>query len=169
MADVANEINNALSTFIGRKQTVTVFPAKVTSVDEAKLTCDAVDSEDIEHFDIRLRATVDGSDEGFVLIPEVGSWVLLANIGNSASEFAVIGTSAVTKVMCKVGQTVVGIENDGVLIERNAQSLKAMLDALIDQIKLITVTCAAPGSPSTPPLNLAAFDVIKTQVAQILK
>lgn len=67
------------------------------------------------------------------------------------------------------GLTKLQVESDGVLIERNAQTLKAAIDALIDQVKLITVTCAAPGSPSTPPLNLAAFDVVKAQIDSILK
>jgi len=185
MSDPKQELQSALNLFVANRQTVTVFPAQVKSVNESDLTCDVESSDELEIFDVRLRATVDGNDDGFVLIPTVGSWVLLGNIGNSQGEYAVLATSETTKAAFKVGQstwfidadkiaaqrgqTAVKVESDGVRIERNSVSLKTAIDSLIDQIKLITVTCAAPGSPSTPPLNLAAFDAIKTQIDSILK
>lgn len=184
MSDPKHELQQALNEFVFRRQTIAVFPAQVKSVNETDLTCDVEDSE-LEIYDVRLRATVDGADDGFVLLPAVGSWVLVGNIGNSPGEYAVILASEITKAAFKVGQstwlidedtvtaqrgfTAVKVESDGVRIERNSVSLKTAIDSLIDQIKLITVTCAAPGAPSTPPLNFAAFDAIKIQIDSILK
>lgn len=185
MSDPKEELKNAMHRFVQNRQTVTVFPAQVRSVNESDLTCDVEGPDELELYDVRLRATVDGNDDGFVLVPDIGSWVLVANIGNSQGDYSVLATSETTKAAFKIGQstwlidsdtitaqrgqTAVKVENDGISIERNAQSLKAALDALIEQIKVITVTCAAPGAPSSPPLNLAAFDVIKAQIGQILK
>lgn len=185
MSDPKEELVSAFDRFVRRRSTVTVFPAKVKAVNESLLTCDVEDTDDIELFQVRLRATVDGNEDGFVAIPAVSSWVLVGNIGNSQGEYAVLATSETTRIGFKVGQsswlidsgeitaqrgqTAVKVESDGISIERNTVSLKVLLDALIDQVKLITVTCAAPGSPSTPPLNIAAFDTIKTQIGQILK
>jgi hypothetical protein len=185
MSDPKEEFQSSLHRFVQNRQTVTIFPAQVKSVNESVLTCDVEDSDELEIFDVRLRATVDGSDDGFVLVPAVGSWVLIGNIGNSPGEYAVLVASEITKAAFKTGQstwfvdagkitaqrglTVVSVENDGVLIERNAINLKTQIGLLIEQIKLITVTCAAPGAPSTPPINFAAFDAIKIQIDQILK
>lgn len=185
MSDPKEEIQSALSAFVYKRQTITVFPAQVKSVDITGLTCDVVGSDEIEYYDVRLRAALDGNDEGFVLIPAIDSWVLVGNIGNSRDEYVVLATSNTDKAGFKIGQstwlidsdtitaqrgqTAVKVESDGVKIERNSVSLKTAIDSLIDQIKLITVTCAAPGSPSSPPINLAAFDAIKAQIDGILK
>lgn len=185
MSDPKNEFKQALNEFVFKRQTISIFPALIKSVNESDLTCDVEDSNELELFDVRLRATIDGTDDGFVLIPAVGSWVLIGNIGNSPGEYAVIASSEISHAACKIGQstwlidpntitaqrglTAIKVESDGVMIERNSVSLKTAIDSLIDQIKLITVTCAAPGSPSTPPINLAAFDAIKAQIDGILK
>lgn len=185
MADEREELMRGLRKMAKSQITVTVIPAKVIAVDESAQTVDVEDMEGIEIYDVRMRAALDGSDAGWLLVPTNGSQVLIANIGDSPNDYAVIATTDVDKVTAKIdslswsldadafkaskGLTKLQVESDGVLIERNAQTLKAAIDALIDQVKLITVTCAAPGSPSTPPLNLAAFDVVKAQIDSILK
>lgn len=55
-----------------------------------------------------------------------------------------------------------------VSIKNAGANLKIILDALIDAISALTVTCTAPGSPSSPPINVAAFALIKTQLALLL-
>lgn len=67
------------------------------------------------------------------------------------------------------GTTTVAIGSAGVTIERGGDSLGDALGALIDAIKLITVTCASPGSPSTVPLNFAAFDAVAVRLNNILE
>jgi hypothetical protein len=157
----------------------------VTAVHEPEGTCDVVDTDNIELFEIRLRAAQDGDDNGMTIVPAVNSQVLIGNVGNSPNTWVVIATTVAQKVIAKVdgatvtiaggsvtiekGTSKLEVDAEGTLIERNAQSLKAALGALIDQIKLITVTCAAPGAPSTPPVNFAAFDIVKTQINSILK
>jgi len=48
------------------------------------------------------------------------------------------------------------------------ETLKSILESLIDAISLITVTCAAPGNPSSVPINVASFTLIKSQLITIL-
>lgn len=67
------------------------------------------------------------------------------------------------------GTTTVAIGAAGVTIERGGDSLGDALGALIDAIKLITVTCASPGSPSTTPINFAAFDAVAVRLNNILE
>ena len=168
MSDTTRDLQEALHRFISNRQTITVFPATVTAVNESARTCDVTDGEDLELYDVRLRAAIDSNTKGFVAIPKVGSAVLVGNIGNSPNAYFVVMFSEVTKVFIQVDNTRLQVDGTGTLIQREEQTLKIVLNSLIDQIKLITVTCAAPGSPSTVPLNVAALDAIKTQVDTLL-
>jgi hypothetical protein len=47
-------------------------------------------------------------------------------------------------------------------------TLKQTLNDLISQIESLTVVCAAPGIPSSPPVNLIAFSTIKATLDTIL-
>lgn len=169
MADAKNDMVQALKRLVQDQYTATVLTATVTAVDEEALTCDVSDGDETELFNVRLRAAIDGSEQGPVMIPEVGSAVLIGNIGNSPNGYFIMSFTAVSKVLYLVDTTRFEMTTTGVLIERNNQTLRAVLDALVDTIKLITVTCAAPGTPSTVPINAAAFDAVKAQIAQILK
>src|SRR5690349_8364794 len=150
MADTTNEMSQALKEFMDKRTRITVIPATVKSVNEAELTIDVEDPEGHEIFDVRLRAALDGIADGWILIPEVRSPVLIALIGNSPSEYFVVATTAVTKILGKIDNstwtidatalkmqrstTKMEVAADGILIERNAQSLKTQLQLLIDQV-----------------------------------
>lgn len=56
-----------------------------------------------------------------------------------------------------------GAEKLGAIIA----DLHTQLDNLLTQIGLLTVTCAAPGNPSSPPVNAAAFVTIQAAIAAI--
>lgn len=167
--DAANEIGEALRRFMKTDQVTTVIAAQVKTLNEGDATVDVVDSEDNEIFDVRLRAAVDNSTNGLTLYPAVDSWVLIANLGGSVSEWAVIATTEVDKVVIKTDTSTIEMAADGVKIARGLENLKSVLDDMLAAIKLITVTCAAPGSPSTTPLNFAAFDLLETRINNLLK
>lgn len=47
------------------------------------------------------------------------------------------------------------------------ENLCGKLETLCDTIQAITVTCAAPASPSSTPINGAAFAIAKTDITTI--
>lgn len=151
----------------GRKTEIIV--AKVTAVDAANATLDVVDVEDNEIFDVRFRAVIDGNDTGVVAYPAVNSWVCVANIGCGESDHVVVSMSEVTKVTVQISTTIFEIDATGVAIERGAEDLKTLLTDLLTAITQLTVTCAAAGSPSSPPINLAAFTALQTRLNSLLK
>jgi hypothetical protein len=63
----------------------------------------------------------------------------------------------------------VGVSEDKVKIANELYTLNELLQDLIDQIKLLTVTCAAPGNPSSVPINVAAFTAIAAQIEDLLE
>jgi hypothetical protein len=183
MSDTKHEFASALGGFFGLRQPTAMQVAKVQTVDTGDLTADVEDSSGLVLYNVRLRPSIDGSDEGVLLVPAVGSYVIIGQVGDG--EWAILNSSSVTEISLTIGgadltvtqtgfsfqkgTTRLELDNTGVLIEKAGQSLKTVLDLIVDQIKLITVTCAAPGAPSTPPINIAAFNAIKTQIGQLLK
>lgn len=163
---------------------VAAFPATVNAVDEGELTCTVESPDGLELYDVRLRATLDGDNTGIVVLPKVGSSVIVGSLGSGDNDHYVAMWSEVDKVVCLIdgaswtveadglvvqkGATKLEVGADGVNIERGGVGLKAALDALIEQIKLLTVTCGAPGSPSSPPINVAAIQAAQTQIDNIL-
>lgn len=72
------------------------------------------------------------------------------------------------KLIVTKSTTTVEVGADGVKVSRGGDTLESALSDLVSQIQAITVTCAAPGSPSTPPLNIAAIAAIGVRIGNIL-
>jgi len=181
--DTKEEFSRALKELLRSRKTISIWAGKVTSVDESEGTCVVEDNEELEHFDVRLRATVDNSKKGVLLYPKVGSYVLVGDIGSSKSDYCVIQYSEIDKAYvelpeCTVvsGQVKLNIDSSGVEISNGGTNLKSELDSLVNQlnslitqIQAITVPCTGPGNPSGIPINAAAFQTISTQIGQVLK
>lgn len=67
------------------------------------------------------------------------------------------------------GTTGVGVSSDKVKIYNAGTTLNTLLQNLCTQLQALTVTCAAPGSPSTVPVNAAAIAAIATQLGALLE
>lgn len=66
-----------------------------------------------------------------------------------------------------VGTTTFKASQTGFEISRGGESIKTLLNDLLTEITLLTVTCASPGSPSTPPVNLANFTAIIARLSNL--
>jgi hypothetical protein len=181
--DSTRQLQEALHRFVKDRTQAGAFPAHVKAVNSTALTCDVEGPDSLEVFDVRLRAALDGDDRGIIMLPKVGSSVLVAPLGNTDHYVAM--WSEVDSVAVAVGMdtdwsvdtdgvflsksgTKVEVAAGGVKIERGGISLKSALDELIEAVKTITVTCAAPGAPSTVPLNIAAIQAAQIKIGNIL-
>lgn len=63
--------------------------------------------------------------------------------------------------------TVYKISRSGFAVKRGSETLKKLMSDTLDELVALTVTCAAPGSPSTPPVNLAQFTAIKARLINL--
>lgn len=176
------ELGQAFTRFVDGRQTVTIFPAKVTSVNKIEATIDAIDAQGIEYLDVRLRAVIDEDDNGLLIFPEADSSVLIGNIGNSPNSYCVLLVSTFTKFWVKRGDLELKIENDvllksgntevvlnaeGVKLQKSSETLKAILKDLMTNLQALTVTCASPGSPSTVPINAASFATLSSRIENL--
>ena len=156
----------AMRNLIKSKKSTLIIPAKVISI-EGDNTCTVEDLNDLQIEDVRLRATIEESENNLVIKPKVGSYVLIANLVQS-EEWVVISWSEVDQIEFTVDTVDFKINNDGYLIKKDGISLKSAIESLITQVKAITVPVAAAPGTSGIPVNALAFDTVQNQFNQIL-
>jgi phage baseplate assembly protein gpV len=139
-----------------------------------------------------IPVSMPGTNETkFFAVPEVGSHVAclmdselvegvclgaIYDEGNAAdgseglfrilfSDDSVVSYDAGTsRLEATVGNTTFVATPSGFEISRGGESIKTILSDFLNGIAALTVTCAAPGSPSTPPVNLATFTALITRL-----
>jgi hypothetical protein len=178
------EIQQALTDFVKSHRGDALLPVQVVSVDDVNMTCDVIDVEGNEIYDVRMRAAIEADDEGWALVPKLDSWVLIGNIGHQPNAWGVVMYSFVTKMQYRVSSVTLRVDQNGFLLKKGStanfatlmQDLLTQLGNLTTQLQALTVTCAAPGSPSSPPINTAAFvtigttlNTVKTNLNNLLK
>ncbi len=84
---------------------VQVMSGKVVSVDEAQAVCDVEIDRDLTLYDVRIRAVADGQDKGLIIVPAVGSYVLVGLINNDFRSAFVVLYSEVEKVIASIDQS----------------------------------------------------------------
>lgn len=137
--------------------------ATVKSVDEDKLTCE-VEFDSVTRPGVLLRSTTD-ADTGFVLIPSVGSKVLISTIADTRSYISMY--SQVDKIIATIDNAVFSLSTNGFKFENGESSLKKTLEDLCTAIGALTVTTNM--GPSGVPINKASFDQIKSDLSKYLE
>lgn len=74
---------------------------------------------------------------------------------------------AAHKLSVVIGTTEMEVGTAGFKIKRGAETIKAVLSDLLDQLVAETHISAAPGSPTSAPVNLAQYTAIKARVANL--
>lgn len=114
---------------------------------------------------------IDISSTGFDLVSNLGNTIIDMKVGNINMK-----AGQDISLSAKVGQidmkNIIGaninLGIDGLIsIKNNASSLKMIIDKLIDGITRLTVT--TPSGPSGPPINVAEFTALKTELLTLLK
>ncbi len=82
---------------------------------------------------------------------------------STANTLTITGAGASGLVEIVAGTMIAKFGKQKIQIERNGDSLKAIISDLITQLEVLTVVCSAPGSPSTIPVNIAALTAIKAR------
>ncbi len=96
-----NELKENILRLVGN-QPIQRQVCEVSNIDENKCICDCKPTDGSADFlDVRLRSVVDGSSNGFVVIPKDKSLVLVGLVGNDNAEAFVMATSDIEKVILK--------------------------------------------------------------------
>lgn len=142
--------------------------ATVTRLDKDKVVCDAtlVDTE-VEVFDIRLRATDDQTDDGLVVFPQVGSFILIAQIANNGG-WILMMCSEIEDVFFKKSTILFSLA-EGLLYKKGNDTLAALVADLLDALLQLVVLTAVGPSTGLDPSSLQSLTELKLKFSQLLK
>lgn len=136
------------------------FNAKVTEVDRESMSC-TLEVDGIEKFDVRLQAVIDRQKNMFLLVPIVGSSVLVLMINGDPKNLAVVSTSEVEEVCAIIGESQFAITTEGILIAKGDENLATILTDLVAEVqKIIVVQGTSP--------NKVALSKISERFKQVL-
>lgn len=157
-----------------KKRDVDTFPAVVVSVDKEKGTC-AVKVDDLELTNVQLSAIIDGSNKKCYLFPKVESSVLISPINEDLHRLYVEAYSEIESFDLNIEQVRFQVDQDGFLMKKENETLKALMVDLIGAVKNMsftvntTGTAAAQTGATTSLVNVAEFVVVENRFKQFLK
>lgn len=146
---------------------VQVVVAKVESVDKKSSTCDLVVEGRADRPEARLRAVMDSSATGLIILPKKGSYVLAGLIGNKPESSFVCGYSDIDEVFIDIPSSQMRVDKNGFLIKTGSNSLSGLISDLLDALMKLTVTTGT--GPSGTPININDFITLKQKFNQLLK
>lgn len=159
---------------------VPVFLAVVKSVDRNTNTCD-VEYNEMEIGEVRLQAIIKNNTKAQIYYPAVDSVVLVQRLGTKG-DFFITMYSEIEEILTKIGDCTLNIKDsflfqmndgskfeikNGFLIEKSGETMKKIVDDLIDAIMQLTVPTNV--GPSGTPINMLVFQQIKLRADQLLK
>jgi len=144
-----------------------IVTGTIKDVDETEETCTVTTVDDQEIVEVRLRATINTSEKkAWVLVPAVGSEVLIGNIENGP-EWCVLMVSEVSKIRSEVTNVVLEIDGEKAQLSNDQESLSTLISDLITAIRqMVFIT---PNGSTTQLVNDFAFQALQTRFNNLLK
>lgn len=149
-----------------KKRGVSTFPATVVSVDKANGTCTVNDGE-LEYTDVLLSAQMAENGKRFYLFPKVNSWVMISPIQEDLNRLYVEFYSEIEAFDLQISMTRMQIDEDGFLLKKENETLKALMVDLLTAIEAMRFTTRS--GPTIKLLNKQQFTDIKNRFKEFLK
>lgn len=149
-----------------KKRGVSTFPATVVSVDKANGTCSVNDGE-LEYTDVLLSAQMAENGKRFYLFPKVNSWVMISPIQEDLNRLYVEFYSEIESFDLQISMTRMQIDEDGFLLKKENETLKALMVDLLTAIEAMRFTTRS--GPTIKLLNKQQFTDIKNRFKEFLK
>ncbi len=151
---------DALEKLVKRYTRLQVIEAKVKSLSEDQCEVIALDGSN-EFFKVSLNAVLENESDKMINYPAPGSTVIIA-IAPGQTTASIIAFSQVDKAYFQKGSTVQEIDGDGYKLERDGESLKKVINDLIDEVNKIKVIYGNT-------INVAEMIKIQLRLNRILK
>lgn len=158
MSGIDKQLKDALKGL--GKMEATVFSATVTKVNEADKTIEIEDVDGLDYYDVRLAAAED-EKKSVLIIPKVGSSVLVTMIGSDLNTLFVSKVNEVEKIVGQIDKVNFKVDASGYQIKRENESLKTVLNDMIVELNKIIVVNGTT-------INVAAMNIIKQRLNTIL-
>lgn len=136
MSKTDEDIKRGFAAFAGKHGPKTIIPAVVTAVnDDTTIAVDFSDGTDVP--DCQLKSVVKNGNQ-VLFIPVVGSSVLVGSIENS-SDYVVIAVDEISEMLVVIDDVKYSINDDGILIKKDDDTLRDALTLLIESVQQIIV------------------------------
>jgi len=113
------------------------FPAEVVAVNTDSVNVLPIGDE-AQIFDVRLKAALDEQDSGVMIVPKLGSTVLVTMIGGREEECFVSMVSDAEEIRVKIGQTSFFLDERGIVINEGKFGGLIKIEELRSELKKIT-------------------------------
>ncbi len=133
--DVNEQIRQSFRRLAGEVGPLNSILVQVVSVDEDEKTCEVID-DDVTYYDVRLRPVINGK-ESITVYPKVNTWALMLRIEDDDA-WQIVSVDEADKVSIKVGTTEM-VLNDGFLIKKGDDTLKIILNLIVEAVQQIVV------------------------------
>lgn len=166
--DKTAEIKKKLQETVGVKPN---FPFHGTVTQVTGETCKVKLASGMVISDVRLKATVNGSNDFVMFTPTVGSDVLLLSGDGTLNNVSVIKIDKVSKFAYKQGniEIVADSEDNKVLVKNDNTNLYELFDKLTTILKEFKVfTPVGPSGTALPPV-VVKINEFETKFKQLLK
>jgi hypothetical protein len=135
MSKKSAELREVLRNFINATVGVSVLQGEVKSIDESKWTCDVELPNTLLLYDVQLKCLKE-TEKGCVLVPKVGSWVQIMNVGEpdwlviAIEQLDKVIVLADTEVQVDVAGSTVVMKKDSISVNSNGSSVLMNKDGI---------------------------------------
>lgn len=155
-----------------------VVVGKVTKVDTSNMVCDIEVKGKPKLYDVRLRSVANGTDEGVLVTPKTGSYVLVGLINNREESAFVCGYSEVEKIRLITKDIELGSDAFGGLVKveeltKKLNELEKGVNQLVMEFNSHTHIVGAIQAPagvsvtSVTPIKPSSLTLIETSQSEI--
>jgi len=113
-----------------------IFTADVINVDEQECVIDVVTVRGTTLYNVKLKA-LHNNAKGVIVFPKINSTVQVCRIGDK--DFIMLAADEVEKVLWSINGVTCQIDGDGVVIDKNGDSLKDILTLITEAVQKIIV------------------------------
>jgi hypothetical protein len=174
---IEEQIRKSISE-LGR-QPVVILTGTIKDVDENAATCTVIDAEDVDKYQVRIKAAVDEKETGLFVFPKVGSSVLIGRIQES-NEWVILAYTDFTKLTKKQEKSTYtqddnfAFENekctlkleDKFTLKNDQTALKDILNEFITEVKNAIINTPS-GAGNISPVTQAKLDLIDNKINQL--
>lgn len=168
-------IKELIERIMDERLNVQIRVGKVKSVNADSMTCDIEIQNSPLKEDVRLRSVIDDNEQGILIYPKVGSYVLVGLIDNNPASAFIAQVSEVDKINFKIADIQLNGDALGGLIKIN--DLVGRLNKIEDAVNQLKgefnghthISPPAPVSPvsTAPPTVPSAVVLANTTVSEI--
>jgi hypothetical protein len=167
-----NGVNDYVERMVKRSVPNQVVLAKVENVDAEGYACEVSIEGRPNRLKVRIRSVIDGSQEGVLILPKVGSFVLVGLINNNPNSNYIVSFSEVDDIWLQSPTIKLNGDANGGLVQieyllERLNSLEDILADLILKYDAHTHPVPKPAGPTGLPAVLSAQAPGKTVRADL--